>query len=70
MSKQPEVCYLFVIGWYLNLLLDADGGVPVNFFVSRITKKDVIRQWMKEFRPDLYNFAMRGENPFDKSSSE
>lgn len=43
---------------YIKTARDADGGVPVNFFVTQLQKNDVISEWMNKFRPDLYQRAM------------
>jgi hypothetical protein len=47
---------------YIKNARDADGGVPVNFFVSSVTKNDILREWFSKYRTDLYNRCMLAQD--------
>ena len=46
---------------YVKIARDMEGGVPVNFYVSSIDKKTVIKEWFKKYRPELVACATHGE---------
>jgi hypothetical protein len=47
---------------YIKNARDADGGVPVNFFVTSVTKNDILREWFSKYRTDLYNRCMLAQD--------
>ena len=46
---------------YVKIARDMEGGVPVNFYVSSIDKKTVIKEWFKKYRPELVACATHGQ---------
>jgi len=55
---------------YVKNVREAEGGVPLTFFVSRLRKADVIGHWMQEFRPDLWERGINGRKLHDDDESD
>jgi len=55
---------------YIKGVRGAYGGMPMNYFVSTLAKNDIIAEWLKEFRPDLYEEGIMGAGASDEEESD
>jgi hypothetical protein len=43
---------------YIKQVRVADGGVPVNFYVTKLNKNRVLELWFKEYLSECYNSVL------------
>lgn len=48
---------------YIKQVRVADGGVPINFFVTKLNKNRVLELWFKEYLTECYNKVMLPPTP-------